>query len=376
MEATPTTAATQLLEGVLVVDFTRYLPGPFCTLQLAWLGAEVHTVERPPAGDPMRGIPPLGRDGESLAAASLQRGKQQHLVDLSTGEGREAAVALCARADVVVEGFRPGGAARLGIDVQALRRVNPALVYCSITGYGQDGPWAQLAGHDANYEAVSGLLDMNGTTAGPQLPAVPLADLAGGSLAATAICAALVRRAASGEGAYIDLSLAEAALALQAHALPGAAVDEVEGTRGGGMLSGGMASYGIYRCSDGGHVAVGPIEPHFFRRLVELLDLPEGLVDRQYDPSAQDELRAALSGAFASRTAPEWELALEAEDACVTRLRHPREVASHPQLRARGAVDRLEGGAPAPAAPWVIDGRRPVAGQRTSPTTASDSGQA
>ncbi|MCW2924220.1 MAG: Alpha-methylacyl-CoA racemase, partial [Thermoleophilia bacterium] len=192
-------------------------------------------------------------------------------------------------------------------------------------------------------------------------PAVPLADLAGGFAAATAICAALVRRAATGEGCTLDMSLTEAALALQAMHLPGAQEPAGAG-RGEGMLTGGLASYRPYRCADGAWLAVGPIEPKFFATLAAAIGRPE-LVERQYDPSAQGDLRAELDAVFAARPAAEWEALLVGPDgggACVCRVLHPREVGEHPQVAARGAVLPVPG-APdrrMPASPYVVDGVR------------------
>ena len=345
-----------LLAGIRVVDFTRYLPGPACTLQLAWLGAHVDAVEQPPAGDPMRAVPPLGDDGISLASRSLGRGKYRHLLDLRSADGKAAAIALIAEADVVVEGFRPGVAERLGIGPATLRERFPRLIACSITGYGQTGPWAQRAGHDGNYLAITGLLERCGPPQAPVLPPVPLADLAGASMAATAICAALVCRARIGEGALIDLSLAEAALAWQAHSLPGA--ETFDGPRGAGLLNGGLATYAIYACADGQHLLVAPIEPKFFARLLQLLDLPPELAHAQYDLARQAELRAALTQRLAARTASEWAELLEGEETCVTRVMPAHEVAAHEQHVAREALESMGDGIFAPRAPWVVDCER------------------
>lgn len=350
------------LAGIRIVDVTRYLPGPFCTLNLAWLGATVTVVEQPPHGDPLRTMPPLGADGTSLAYRSLRRGAQAELVDLASDEGRSRMAGLLADADVLVESFRPGVAARLGIGADEVRAAHPRVVHCSLSGYGQDGPWATAPGHDIGYEAAAGLLEQSGTPDEVALPPVPLADLAGGLVAATAICGALVRRERTGTGCSIDVSLTEAALSLQAMQLPGAHLAAAT-RRGGGMLTGGLASYRPYRCADGGWLGVGPIEPKFFTALCAALDRPS-LVELQYDPAAQAELRTELERLFATRTAREWEELLVGEDggdACVVRALHPCEVHEHPQLAARDAVRPLAGGergAWMPASPYVLDGRR------------------
>jgi crotonobetainyl-CoA:carnitine CoA-transferase CaiB-like acyl-CoA transferase len=362
MGETTATPAHRPLDGVRVVDVSRYLPGPFCARNLAWLGAIVTVVEQPPHGDPMRAIPPLDAAGTSLAYRSLRDGMQVELLELGAdGPGRARMLELCDAADVLIESFRPGVATRLGIGPEQLRTRNPALVYCSLSGYGQTGPWAQAPGHDIGYEAAAGLLEQTGTPDEVVLPAVPIADLAGGQAAATAICAALARRAATGEGCTIDLSLTEAALALQAMHLPGAHVPEAS-ARGAGMLTGALASYRPYRCAGGGWLAVGPIEPKFFAALCEALERPD-LVELQYDLTRQDELRRELEAVFARRSAGDWESRLVGAgggDCCVVRALHPSEVASHPQLAARGAVRELPGapGAVKPASPYVVDGVR------------------
>jgi crotonobetainyl-CoA:carnitine CoA-transferase CaiB-like acyl-CoA transferase len=349
------------LAGIRVVDLTRYLPGPFCALQLGWLGAAVTCIEQPPHGDPLKALPPLGEDGTSLSYGSLRRDATVELVDLGSEDGRTRALELVDAADVLLESFRPGVAARLGLGPDALRERNPRLVYCSLSGYGQDGPWAQAPGHDLNYESVAGLLEQNGTQDTVVHPPVPLADLAGGMAAATAICAALVRRATSGEGCTLDISLTEAALSLQAMHLPGANAG-VGAARGAGTLTGGLASYRPYRCADGEWLAIGPIEPKFFAHLCALVERPE-LAERQYDPASQDAIRGELDTLFALRSSHEWEELLVGDaggGACVTRVLHPSDVPDHPQLAARGAVRAMAGATDAwmPASPFVIDGVR------------------
>lgn len=360
------------LEGIRVVDMSRYLPGPFCSLQLSWLGAQVTCVEQPPHGDPLRTFAPLDGDGISLAYRSLRRDADVVLLDLAREADRDAALELVDAADVFVESFRPGVAARLGFGVEELRERNPGLVYCSISGFGQTGPWATAPGHDIGYEAAAGLLEQNGTVDELVLPAVPLADLAGGWGAATAICAALLRRASTSTGTHIDLSLTEAALALQAMHLPSGTTPAFS-TRARGALTGGLASYRPYQCADGQWIAIGPIEPKFFATLCTLLERPD-LAERQYDLADQDELRAELAAVFATRDAAAWERLLVGADgghACAVRVLHPGQVHLHPQHEARGAVLPLDtadaGDAWMPASPYVLDGARSDSGAPVSP---------
>lgn len=356
------------LAGIRVLDLSRYLPGPFCSLQLAWLGADVIVIEQPPHGDPLRTMPPYDDEGVSRAYASLRRDCEIRMLDLQDEADRTAAAELARDADVLVESFRPGVAARLGLGVDALRAQNPGLVYASLSGYGQTGPWAQAPGHDLGYEALAGILEQSGTTSQIVPPPVPIADLAGGFAAATAICAALVRRAATGDGCALDISLTEAALAMQAMHLPG--LGEPGTARNRGMLTGGLACYGAYRCSDGEWISVAPIEPKFFAALLRTLGRDD-LAHAHMDPAAQPALRSELEAIFATRTAREWEAEFggaDGGDACVVRVLHGTELASHPQHAARGAVRSTAAGA-MPASPYVIDATRSDTGQRVGSST-------
>lgn len=301
------------LDGVRVVDLTRYLPGPFCTLQLAFLGAKVTVVERPPLGDPMRGVPPVGGDGVGIAFASLARGKEHLLRDLADPDDRADVVERCLSADVVVESFRPGVVERLGVGPVALRARRPALVYCSISGYGQTSAWRNRPGHDANFLSMTGLL---GDADAPTLPQVPHADYMGGALAATAICAALVQRERTGDGAHIDMSMTKAALQLRT--MP----------PGWDVLRGELACYRLYRCADGRHVCVAAIEPQFWANVCRLLGLGDDAIASQYQRDAQAGLIAQAEAAFARRDGEEWLRLLEAEETCCTLVRLDDEVAA------------------------------------------------
>ncbi|HZS25317.1 MAG TPA: CaiB/BaiF CoA-transferase family protein [Gaiellaceae bacterium] len=274
----------QALGGTLVVDLTRYLPGAFASSELRRLGARVVRVERP-GGDPMRETSPDWHD-------ALNAGKESVVCDLPADAA--FARALLARADVVLESFRPGVAARLGVgpdDVPA------SAVYCSITGFGLGGPHEQRAGHDLNYAGFAGLLEPTA----PALPPVQAADLAGGALAAvTEVLAALIERGRSGRGARIVVSMTHGAHRL----LPRTPV-----------LVAGFACYSIYDCAGGRRLTVGALEPRFFARLCALLGRPE-LAERQWDGD-QAALRDELAAVFARRTLAEWLDVFEGEDVCV-----------------------------------------------------------
>jgi alpha-methylacyl-CoA racemase len=284
-------AGVQPLAGLLVVDFTRYLPGAYASRELTRLGARVVRVE-PPDGDPMR---PTATAWDT----ALRAGSESVVCDLP-GDAVFAR-ALCSRADVVLEGFRPGVAARLGIGPDD---VPETTVYCSITGFGEDGRHRARAGHDVNYLGWAGVLE----DTAPALPPLQVADLAAGALGAvTQVLAALLDRACSGVGARLVVSMAHRSHDLVAHRIGGEPVPR--------MLTGGLACYRIYATKDGRHVTVGALEPKFFRRLCELLDRAD-LADLQYGAD-QEALAADLAEIFRTRTLAEWLTAFGAEDVCV-----------------------------------------------------------
>jgi alpha-methylacyl-CoA racemase len=281
----------QPLSGMLVVDFSRYLPGAFASRELLELGARVVCVE-PPGGDPMRGSAPAW-------AAALRAGKESLELDLK--QGSAPALELLREADVVLESFRPGVASRLGIGPE---QVPERTVYCSITGFGVGGRHEQRAGHDLNYLGWAGAL----WDTAPALPPVQIADLAAGGLgAATKILAALLERDRTGKGGHLVVSMTHGSHRLVAHRLGGETVPR--------MLTGGLACYRIYETADGRHLAVGALEPAFFRRLTELLDRPE-LAERQFD-SDQETLAAELAAIFATGALAQWLELFDAEDVCV-----------------------------------------------------------
>jgi alpha-methylacyl-CoA racemase len=280
------------LAGRLVVDLTRYLPGPFASRELLRLGARVVRLE-PPGGDPMREIAPAWD-------AALNAGKESVVCDLRTEP--ELGHALCSRADVVLDGFRPGVTERLGVGYAQLPET---VVYCAITGFGSNGRHAQRAGHDLNYLGWAGTL----ADTAPALPPVQIADLGAGALAAVAeILAALLERERTGRGHRIEISMTHRAHRFAAHRLGGEPTPR--------LLTGGLACYAIYETLDGRHVTVTAVEPKFFRRLCELLDRQE-LVERQYDPQAQEELAAVLAATFASKPLAVWLELFDHEDVMV-----------------------------------------------------------
>jgi crotonobetainyl-CoA:carnitine CoA-transferase CaiB-like acyl-CoA transferase len=281
----------QPMSGMLVVDFSRYLPGAFASRELLELGARVVWVE-PPGGDPMRSSAPAWD-------AALRVGKESLEVDLKRDPA--PALELLGEADVVLESFRPGVASRLGIGPE---HVPEGTVYCSITGFGLGGRHEQRAGHDLNYLGWAGVL----WDTAPAWPPVQIADLAAGALdAVTKILAALLERDRTGSGGHVVVSMTHGSHRLVAHRLGGESVPR--------LLTGGLASYRIYGTADGRHLTLGALEPVFFRRLTELLGRPE-LAERQFDAD-QEALAAELAAIFAARPLAEWLELFDAEDVCV-----------------------------------------------------------
>lgn len=303
------------LEGLRVVDLSRYLPGPFASLQLGRWGAEVASIQRPPGGDPMRFVPPIAPNGRSYASATLEQDKRVLLLDIGDPDELQVARKLCLDADVIIEGFRPGVLARYGLDAASLRAVRPQAIICSISGFGQESNARDRAGHDLTYQAATGLLDRGDGR--PHLPTTQTADIAGGLHAVAAICAALVRRERTGEGATIDVSLAGSGASLRTHNF---AADQSGHTHG--PLDGQLACYDIYETADGRHVAVAALEPHLWAILVEALGSPPALLEvgSHLDPAAQETIRQALRESFVAHPAAYWRT-LESTDACICVVR-------------------------------------------------------
>ena len=328
------------LDGVRILDLTRLLPGPFATLVLADLGADVVKVEDPAGGDYLRSTPPLA-GAQSGAFHALNRNKRSLALDLRRPEGAAAFRRLVRRADAVVESYRPGVLDRLGLGYAALRAENPRVVLCSITGYGQDGPYAARAGHDLDYCAISGVLALNGPPERPVPLAVQVADVAGGGWpAAVGVLAALRRRDATGEGAHVDVSMTEGALALLSMPLAMAAVRGTPLARAREPLAGGSACYDVYRTRDGRFVALGALEPKFFAAFCAAAGRPE-LAARQLERDGAGP-RAELEALFAERTRAEWEALAAAHDVCLAPVLEGDEPRANPQLAARGAFVEVE----------------------------------
>ena len=325
----------ECLAGIRVLDLTQYIPGPFATQWLSDLGAEVVKIE-PPAGDPMRTMGPVDADGTTAFYKLANRNKSVVRLDLKTDAGRQALSALLAAADVLVEAYRPGVLTRLGFGTDELARLNPRLIHCSLSGYGQTGPHAVTAGHDLTYMALTGGLWASGTAAHPVMTFPPLADHAGAMLAVIGILSALVRRGVSGKGARLDLSLSEAALSWMGGILT-ASHRFGDCPRETDIINGGAAFYRIYKTADGRFVALAALEEKFWERFCTVVGRPDWL-GRQSEPMPQHGLIADIEALFASRPRADWVELLVPADCCFEPVLEPAEVAAHPQWKDRSLV--------------------------------------
>lgn len=341
------------LAGTVVVDLSRHLPGPLAGRLLADLGARVIKVEEPSAGDPVRSAPPV-REGTGSLAAILLSGLESVALDLKQPAGREVLARLLSRADVLLESFRPGTLARLGFPPEELRARYPRLVTCSVTGWGETGPYSPRAGHDLTYQAIAGTL---ASTAA--MPAVPVADLTGAWSAVTSILAALLERERTGAGRHIDAAIFDTAV----HANVVGWAMEASGKKSVGQrlpLTGALPCYNLYETADGGHLAVAALEPHFWERFCRAVGR-EDLIKRQYSSSAR--VRRAVEDLIRSRTRAEWMDLLIREDVPVEAVLSASEARFHPHPQARGLLSFLPGGLSRLAFPARFDGERPRGGE-------------
>lgn len=339
-----------------MVDLTRHLPGPLAAHLLADLGARVVKVEEPRQGDPVRLAPPLVK-GRSALAALLLSGVESVALDLKNEEAVAVLEALLERADVLLESFRPGTLTRLGLDPDELLERHPRLVVCSVSGWGQDGPYRDRAGHDLTYQALSGSL----ASTAPAMPPFPAADTTGAWAAVSSVLAAIYRRERTGRGARVDASLFDAAV----HNNLVAWADAAGGSRGGEEvgrphgLSGALPCYDLYETADGGVLAVAPLEEHFWRRFCRVADR-EDLVKLQY--REEGEARRQVAEAIASRTLDQWVRLLAEVDLPIEPVLSVPAAVRHPQTVHRELLRRADDGLYRLGYPARIDGERPRAG--------------
>ncbi|MBI5028946.1 MAG: CoA transferase [Chloroflexi bacterium] len=332
------------LDGIRVLDLSRLLPGPYCTMLLADLGAEVIKIETPGVGDYMRLIPPYVKDersGEDIGAAYLavNRNKKSVSLNYRNKRGKEILLQLVRDADVVIETFRAGAAERWGIGYQAMREINPRIIYCSLSGYGQSGPFKDRAGHDLNYIALAGLLAVNGVAGGPPIPPmVQVADLSGGMLAVISILSALVGRGKNGAGQYLDVSLFDGALSWAGTMIGGAYLAGIPIERGKMQLNGGMVCYNVYETRDGKYVTLGAIEPHFWATFCKAVGR-EDLIPEHQESKAIPEVAAI----FKTRTLAEWLEFAKTVEACIEPVNDFAQVFDNPQVKHRRLIQEING---------------------------------
>ena len=332
---------SKALYGIKVLDLTRLLPGAVCSLMLADMGADIVKIEDPNLGDYARWMPPM-HDGLGVFFRSSNRNKRSMIIDLKNEAGQKLFYKLVEDADVVVEGFRPSVTERLKVDYHTLKAINPRIVYCSLSGWGQSGPYKDLSAHDVNYLAMTGVL---GSMANPQLLGGQVADIAGSYVGVMGIMAALFKRERTGEGDFVDVALSESAM-------PFMFVQFVEslaaGLKGGnGTLTGLAAFYNVYQSSDGKALSLGAIEPKFWANFCNAVGHPEWIAIQQ-DMSEQANLKQALSELFKTKTAQEWHDLLADADCCFAVVIPPEESIHDPQIKARTMA-----GVDSEGVPWM-----------------------
>jgi len=326
------------LEGIKVLDLSRLAPGPYCTMILADLGSDVLKIEPPEAGVPF--FAPAVEEHKWYAYNAHDRNKRSIVLNLRTEEGRQIFCKLAKTADVVVEGFRPGAVKRLGVDYDSLKGQNPRIIYCSISGYGQDGPYRNLSGHDPNYIAISGALSLIGPQGkAPSLPPGLLADFAGGGLQATvAILTALIARERTGVGQYLDVAMLDGVVSLLASEMSQYFVSGQVPMRGETWNTGATPWGNIYETKDGGYITVAAGEPHFWQRLCQALGCDDLIPDQHAKGDKRIEIFRRLKEAFLLKTKEEWFKILTNVDVPVAPVYNLEEAVGNPQIVHRGMV--------------------------------------
>ncbi len=323
---------TGALSGITVIDLSRLLPGPYCSMILADHGARVIAVED------KRFL------ADELFFNLINRNKEHMSLNLKTEKGKEIFFRLIQNADVLLEGFRPGVVDRLGVGYETVRKINPKIIYCSITGYGQDGPFRDRAGHDANYLGYAGVLDLIGEAdRPPSIPGVPIADMAGGSMnAAIGILLALFARQNSGKGQYIDISMTDGMVAFLPTALFYHQRTGQEPARADGLFSHRYACYNTYETADGQFLSIGAVENRFWKQLCDLLGAPD-YAELHYDDRHRIELIDFMRQAFMHKSLDEWNVAFGDKDICWGRVQSLSEVLEDPLFQQRKMVVEIEG---------------------------------
>jgi len=323
---------TGALSGITVVDLSRLLPGPYCSMILADHGARVIAVED------KRFL------ADGLFFKLINRNKEHISLNLRTEKGKEIFFRLIQNADVLLEGFRPGVVDRLGVGYETVGKVNPAIIYCSITGYGQDGPFRDRVGHDANYLSYAGVLDLIGEAdRPPSIPGIQIADIAGGGMnAAIGILLALFAREKTGKGQYIDISMTDGMVGFLPAALFFRQLTGQEPARADGFLSHRYACYNTYETADGKYLSIGAVENRFWKQLCDVLDVPE-YADLQYDDARRKEIIDFMCNIFKQKTLNEWDAILADRDICWGRVQSLSDVLNDSLFRERQMVVEIKG---------------------------------
>jgi len=319
------------LDGITVIDLSRLLPGPYCSMILADHGARVIAVED------KRFL------ADGLFFNLINRNKEHMSLNLKTDEGREIFYRLLEKADVLLEGFRPGVVNRLGVDYESVKKANPKIIYCSITGYGQNGPFRDRVGHDVNYLSYAGVLDLIGEKDHPpSIPGVQIADIAGGGMnAAIGILLALVARGTTGKGQYIDISMTDGMVGFLPAALFFRQLTGQEPRRADGLLSHRYACYNTYETADGRYLSIGAVENRFWKQLCDTLAIPE-YAPLQYDDQRREEILQSMRQTFKQKTLDEWDAILADLDICWGRIQSTAEVLEDPLFLERETVVEIE----------------------------------
>ena len=336
------------LRNLKLLDLSRQLPGPFCSMLLADLGVDVLVVAAP-------------NDVMGIGIPLIQRNKRSITLNLKSPEGKTIFEQLAKDADIILEGFRPGVTDRLGIDYASMAKVNPRIVYCSISGYGQDGPYRDKVGHDINYLGYAGVLGVSGAAgAPPTIMPVQIADIGGGALMATVgILAALMAREHTGRGQFVDISMMDGSVSWNVfHTLLYLALGS-QPQRGGSQLTGHNPCYAVYETKDGRYVTVGALEGHFWRNLCEQLGVPEFIPDQFSDGARREEMFRVIRDKFKQKTQAEWLKQLDAVDICFGPVNSIPEALNDPQVQARGLIKEV-GGRKLIASPLKLSATPPV----------------
>ena len=326
------------LEGIKVLDLSRYLPGPFCTQILADFGAEVIKVEDPRGGDLGRSVPPL-IEGESARFYTVNRNKKSITLDLKQDAGRDIFRKLALSADIVVDQFRPGVMKKMGLGYEDLRTINPRIIYCAITGYGLTGPLSDAAGHDLNYLNIAGVTGLTGAYQGmPVMSGAQIADISGGTLyAVIAILMALVSRAKDGQGQLCDIAMMDCSISLLAYTLGEWAGWGRLPEMGNEILTGGYAFYNIYKTKDGKYVGLGAVEDKFWAEFCEKVDRRE-YIKLQWNTTLQPDIQADIRAIMLTKTRDQWVEYFADCDICFTPILTMEEMCGHPQVTAREMI--------------------------------------